>query len=251
MYHESLAHDQNCFITLTYNDENLPLTQSLNIKDLQKFIKRLRKGNSRKNYPPATFRYYGCGEYGTDKSQWRNIGRPHYHLCLFGFDFPDKELESAEGDKYRWQSEMLTETWGKGRTQVGQFTPETAAYTAAYVTKKINGQMAHDHYQRTDEDGIQWPIRPEFSVMSRRPGIGEDFRSRFQGDFKKGYFTILGKRVPVPDYYKNGLAPEDQAELETIAYEVASKRNPLDETEERIQVAHEIQLRRQKNFQRS
>lgn len=41
--HESKMHDANCFITLTYNDENKPYGGSLDKTDLQKFLKRLRK----------------------------------------------------------------------------------------------------------------------------------------------------------------------------------------------------------------
>ena len=41
--HEAQVHDENCFITLTYNNENLPKDGSLNKRDFQLFMKRLIK----------------------------------------------------------------------------------------------------------------------------------------------------------------------------------------------------------------
>ena len=35
-------HDQNCMVTLTYADENLPANGSLSLYDWQRFMKRLR-----------------------------------------------------------------------------------------------------------------------------------------------------------------------------------------------------------------
>ena len=78
--HESSLHEHNCFITLTYNDENLPLNGSLDLKHFQDFMKRLRKKVS------VPIRYFHCGEYGS------RLQRPHYHLLLFGLDFPDKKF---------------------------------------------------------------------------------------------------------------------------------------------------------------
>jgi len=76
--HEASLYDNNCFITLTYNPENLPPDCGLIKSDFQKFMKRLRK-----SYPSNKIRYYQCGEYG-DKNN-----RPHYHALLFGFNFDD------------------------------------------------------------------------------------------------------------------------------------------------------------------
>ena len=70
----------NCFITLTYNDKNLPKNGSLYKRDMTLFWKNLRyyhKGaesriyKGREEYP---IRYFSCGEYGGEK------GRPHYQL---------------------------------------------------------------------------------------------------------------------------------------------------------------------------
>src|SRR4051812_44423311 len=41
--HESQMHKQNCFITLTYNNLNLPKMGSLIERDFQLFMKRFRK----------------------------------------------------------------------------------------------------------------------------------------------------------------------------------------------------------------
>ena len=66
----------NSFITLTYQDSKLPVNGSLDYTHWVKFMKRLRKKFGR-------VRYYMCGEYG------ETFGRPHYHACLFNFDFSD------------------------------------------------------------------------------------------------------------------------------------------------------------------
>ena len=75
--HESTLHAQNCFITLTYDDANLPTNGSLYYPDFQKFVRSLRDAG-------YIFRYYMAGEYGS------NFDRPHYHSILFGMHFPDK-----------------------------------------------------------------------------------------------------------------------------------------------------------------
>ena len=77
--HESKSHEDNCFITLTYDDEHLPRDRSLDVKVFQDFIKRMRK-------KVGKFRYFHCGEYGEKEF------RPHFHACIFGYDFPDKKF---------------------------------------------------------------------------------------------------------------------------------------------------------------
>jgi len=79
-YHESMMWEENCFATLTYDDEHLPKNSSLDKRDLQKFFKRLRK-----KYEPKKIRYYACAEYG-EKSF-----RPHYHAAIFNISFADRK----------------------------------------------------------------------------------------------------------------------------------------------------------------
>jgi hypothetical protein len=73
--HEASLHEKNCFITLTYSPENLPKDGSLDVSHFQKFMKRFRK-----RFGPG-IRFFHCGEYG------ESLSRPHYHACIFGFDF--------------------------------------------------------------------------------------------------------------------------------------------------------------------
>lgn len=58
---EASKHEQNCFITLTYNDANLP-KEGVCKRSAQLFMKRLRK-----SIEPLKVRYFLCGEYGAKK----------------------------------------------------------------------------------------------------------------------------------------------------------------------------------------
>lgn len=185
--HEASLHKENSFITLTYNNKNLPEDGCVSKVELQKFMKRLRR-----YVEPKKIRFFGCGEYGSLNS------RPHYHLCLFGHDFNDKELV-ATGARTRWRgvvkskgndhdlyiSKVLQDRiWKKGFCSVGKLTMESAGYTARYVTKKITGKNAKDHYQGKC---------PEFAMMSRSPGIGSDWIEKYMSDvYPKDFHTING-----------------------------------------------------------
>ena len=74
--HEASLHEDNCFLTLTFNEEHMPENRSINKRDLQLFFKRLRK-----RYPNKVIKYFACGEYGDERN------RPHYHVILFNHDF--------------------------------------------------------------------------------------------------------------------------------------------------------------------
>ena len=135
--HERQMHDEDLchFITLTYSNEHLPELGTLVTKDWQDFARRIRKKK-------GPFRFFHCGEYGDEK------GRPHYHACVFGlqlFDLvPDGKTKSGE---MAYQSEELTQIWGKGKTQVGTLTFESAAYVARYIMKKVGGLKKEEgHY---------------------------------------------------------------------------------------------------------
>lgn len=159
---ESQLHTHNEFVTLTYNDENLPKNQSLSHRDVQLFLKKLRKDGHK-------VRYYMCGEYG------ENFERPHYHLCMFGFEIKDKQpLFAAGGNQCKYlvhRSQYLEEKWGLGYVTIGELNFETAAYVARYCVKKLTGDKA--------AYGKRFP---EYSQMSRRPGIASSWFEEYAGD---------------------------------------------------------------------
>ena len=47
--HEASLHDRNCFLTLTFDDDHLPASGSVSVRDVQLFLKRLRKALSYQN----------------------------------------------------------------------------------------------------------------------------------------------------------------------------------------------------------
>lgn len=209
--HESQMHEQNCFITLTYNEENLPYPPSLNHRHFQLFMKRFRK-----KFPDDTIRFYQCGEYGDENK------RPHYHAIIFGFDFPDKTLwkESKNGDNY-YVSDVLNELWGKGYAIIGSVTFESAAYVARYIMKKVTGDDQEEHYKCVDEDsGEVFDLKPEYTAMSRRPGIGKKWYDEYKKDVYPSDFVVLrGKKMKPPKYYDSLLEKEDGEEHDYIKYQ--------------------------------
>ena len=166
---EGKYYDHKCFLTLTYDDEHCP--ERLCKRDLQLFLKRLRKEIS-----PIKVRYFACGEYG------ENTHRPHYHVILFGYDFPDKRFFSfgSNLDKV-FVSKQLSEIWSSGNCLIGDVSEQSCAYVAGYSTKKLLGDS---------------PFKDEFVMMSTRPGIGyqflEDNPDIYQVD--KIYDSSLGSR---------------------------------------------------------
>lgn len=179
--HEASLYDQNCFITLTYNDDNLPKDKSLKLSHFQNFMKRLRKSAG------SGLRFYHCGEYGP------KYGRPHYHAILFNFDFSDRDyLFSPQGEKI-YRSAELERLWPYGFSSVGNVTYQSAAYVARYIMKKVVGKGAEAYYEGR---------KPEYTTMSRRPGIGKAWFTEFYKDvFPDDFVIVDGRKQSVPRYY--------------------------------------------------
>jgi hypothetical protein len=202
--HEAHLYPDNCFITLTYDPMYAPTDNSLDVKHFQDFMKRFRfrfKGLSPvidddgvETFP---IRFFHCGEYGETN------GRPHYHACIFNYDFSDKKLWKIHNGNRLYISESLKELWPFGFSTVGALTFESAAYVARYVVKKVTGDAASDHYMRIDPaTGEISFLKPEYTTMSRRPGIGRGFFDQFSTDiFPHDYITVNGVKQRPPRYY--------------------------------------------------
>lgn len=208
--HEASLYERNCFITLTYAPEHLPPDGGLHYSDFQEFMKRLRF-HHRGHRPLADGRYairfFMCGEYG------ENFGRPHFHACLFNFDFEDKKLWSTTEAKSKlFRSSALEKLWPFGFSSIGDVNFKSAAYVARYIMKKVNGQAAARHYVNPKTGEV---LTPEFTKMSLKPGIGSEWFDKFHKDvYPHDYVVVNGRKCVPPKYY-------DKKYFKMTAFDVA------------------------------
>ncbi len=245
-------HQKNCFITLTYNPENLPEDNSVNVEHWQKFAKKLRKAK-------GPFRFLHCGEYGDEEK------RPHYHACIFGHDFSeDRVLYEDKENHTLWTSPQLETIWGMGFCPIGPLNYDTAAYCAAYTQKKITGptirsgdksperqayetmstERKEQQYQRVDSDtGEITTVKPEYGTMSRNKGLGQTWFDKYWKDvYPDDFVVIKGKKFRPPKYYDQLLEqqnPELLKKLKVIRKNVSNNQKQ-DETYERRKIRNTV-----------
>lgn len=234
--HESSLHESNAFITLTYSDEHLPASRSLVYSDFQKFMKRLRKRTK------AKITFYVGGEYGELEM------RPHFHACLFGYDFPDKVFfkKSASGERL-FTSKFLESLWPFGLSSVGAVSFQSAAYIARYCMKKVNGDLAKAHYEYVDEFGEIHDRLPEFNHMSLKPAIGKRWLEKFRTDvFPRDYVVLNGVKTKPPKYYDRLFEKEDPGSFSEIVAqrEADAELNLSDNSYARLSVKEQVVLAR-------
>ena len=189
MQHELLTYNYNAmFLTLTYNDENLPTNHSLSKRDVQLFIKRLRKF-----YKDVPIRYFAVGEYGDRKL------RPHYHLIIYGLKAPEQRRKSKLNWKYgKFLSENI---WKKGFTFVGYVDSKCISYVSKYVLKSFVKDISN-------EDFIKGGMEPVFSLKSSGLGLTWLLNNvtTVVNDLKQGKTVKLFKgRTSYPRYYRKKL----------------------------------------------
>lgn len=134
--HEMDVSSSAFFLTLTYNEEHLPKTGDLSKRDLQLFIKRLRKKN-------PGIRYFAVGEYGSD------FDRPHYHAVIFNL----------------LALNLVTESWKDSHGKDMGFIVGSRATLGRirYMVSYMALPQALSHRE------------PAFRLMSRNPGIGSSY----------------------------------------------------------------------------
>lgn len=234
-YHETSLHENNCFITLTYNNEHERKT--LEKRDFMLFMKRLRKQYENSNM--AKIKFFHCGEYGDVcrtcgyaekfckskgcQNYIKGIGREHHHAIIFGLDFQDKEIHSTKKGITLYRSTTLEKLWSDpdtgesyGYSTVGAATFESAAYVARYILKKFNNKdpkKVEAHY------GTKLP---EYVTMSRGGrdghGIAYDWFQKYKTDVYPGDFVMTKKlqKLKPPRYYDNIYDIESPEELKII-----------------------------------
>jgi len=216
-YCENKTSTDSCYVTFTYNDENLPKDRSLNKKDMTDFWKRLRYYN-----PNAKIRYIYCGEYGDE------LERPHYHAIIYNYRPKDLKFYKYNYNEDKlFTSKTLKKIWGKGFVIIGDVTYQSSAYVTRYVTKKIFGKHAEEHYQGKVK---------EFIETSRNGGIGIQYWEENKKEIIKNrglYIKIKNKAKlkNIPKYYMKKLKEENLEMFEEIQFERMEKAN---ETWEKI-----------------
>ncbi|AXH77980.1 MAG: replication initiator protein [Microviridae sp.] len=234
---EAALHADNCFLTLTYDERNLPPGGTLEKADFQKFIKRLRK-----RIAPQRISFFHCGEYG------EKLGRPHYHAIIFGYDYPDKrEGRKSKSGEQTYTSALLERDWPFGDCNIGSVTYESACYIARYTTKKVFGDDADGHY-----DGKL----PEYITMSRNPAIGRKWIEEFLIDtYKDDTIIVSGRPVKPPRYYDKRLKKLDPLLLDDVQQKRAqyaiSPSVRADNTPARLAVKNEVKTLTNKLFSRN
>lgn len=233
-YHESAY-----FVTLTYNDEHVPISYyddpetgevftalTLRKRDIQLWMKRLRK-----RFKEQKIRFFLCGEYGS------TTFRPHYHAILFGLKLDDLVLsgKSPQGFSY-YRSPSLEATWSVkdlrgdnsplGFVGVAAVTWEACAYTARYVMKKLKGKEA-EYYDLLN-------IEPDFVLMSRKPGLGRQYYDDHPEVMKSEYIFIStdkgGKKFRPPRYFDRLFDidhPDELAEIKAVRKRMAEEAQRL------------------------
>lgn len=202
-------HERNVFLTLTYDDANVPLT--LVPDDLSGFVKRLRGR-------VGSFRFFGCGEYGD------RFGRPHYHALLFGAEV-SRDVRLPGG---AYESEVVADCWKMGKHYADEVTPASAAYCAGYVAKKFGAVGRGEERAVWDPESgelVEWQ-RP-FARMSNRPGLGVPFLEKYGRDLLRGFAVRDGRKLPLPRYYREWLEaryPDRVLELRRGLTKVMQKR---------------------------
>lgn len=208
--HESQMWKSNSFLTLTYDNKNLPKNRGVDLREWQLFAKRLRE-------KVGPFRFMACGEYG-DKNQ-----RPHYHAIVFGQDFA-KDRKQRPGNRVLplWESDVLSGVWGKGYCTIGSVDFDSAAYVASYVMKKRNAGKSgkfDDHYERLNKHtGEVWTVKPEFGTMSKKPGLGSTWWAKYGSEVYPDDFVVMkGMKFRPPAFYDKKMEKEDPYLAEQVA----------------------------------
>lgn len=207
---ETLEHEQCYFITLTYDEEHLPIPEKMSYTQIyamethnieiehtiendgtwisgtlvpehvKTFINSIRKHFQRQGI--TGIRYFYCGEYG------ETTQRPHYHMLLYGVPMDLTQNYSYHIDKNfkeHWKNPLIDKFWKYGMHDIANIEWSSAAYVSRYCTKKLN----------TEQNNAKWYAEQgkikEFIRMSTNPGIGMKYYQLHKLDIYKNDEMIM------------------------------------------------------------
>lgn len=258
--HEARMHDSAWFLTLTYDEENIPKFGALCPEHLSVFFKTLRRREAetahRHGREPKRLSYYACGEYG-ERSE-----RPHYHALLFGFDFLDKHIHRNDRSGTVWRAGSLEDSWRFGNSEFSAVTPKSASYVTGYVRKKVSRKVYPNEDLRVDpETGELIAVQGEFARMSLRPAIGARWiKWNWRDVYPRDFVVVGGQEFRPPRYYDKWMAQDHGGEFpcgdcrthQEVMYRVKEKRyaEALDLTPEKLKAKEKIHRARMSLFER-
>ncbi len=184
-FHEAKMHQENIFLTLTYDQEHLP-GPKLHYPDFQDFMKSLRHKNVIPGDKKTKISYMVTGEYGEEKK------RPHWHALLFNYRPKDaKHSHTSEIGNKVYTSQEISKHWGKGLHDFGTITLDSAGYVARYAAKKL----VHGR----DQDHEYHPIHKTSSARA----IGRSWIEKYYLHTFSNGFVVLpnGQQAKIPRYY--------------------------------------------------
>lgn len=195
LFFEAATAISSIFVTLTYDDAHIPhsgLLPTLSKRDVQLFIKRLRK-----RFPQHHIKYFLCGEYGS------HTARPHYHAIIF--DLP------LCGNFVDYYHKELSKLWTLGFVQCANVNINRIGYVSKYILKSDNDKKFFQDHDLT----------PPFMLSSRRPAIGAAIADKIKDYLSPDMSCIhyRGQTFLLPRYVKEKLPDYLQNAIDDKRYE--------------------------------
>ncbi|WNK14120.1 MAG: replication initiator protein [Microvirus sp.] len=212
------------FLTLTYNEENIPKRSERSIykkdqsqkyipnkSELQRYFKRVR-------VKEKGLKYYAVAEYGC------KLGRPHYHAIVFNCDNSTLVRE--------WRNVETGDALGFVTTD--QVTEASIHYVTGYIIDKMGDVQENGKIKNT------WSIddiRP-FALMSK--GLGKIYLKHNTKFHKKNFTKITikegGIKQQLPRYLVEKIFNENERKELAInlVEEIKRKKISLEEEKQRL-----------------
>lgn len=188
--------DDSNYVVMSVHDYDCDAVPCLDKLDIQRFIKSIKDLCNRRL--KTKFSYFLCGEYGMQSY------RPHYHLLIF----------HNSPELYDNIIPTIRQKWNRGNIQVGTCTDASIAYCTKYIMKEDCHPLSIDKVY-TDQLYVNEyaDIFKNFLLCSK--GIGIDYCNEYRDEILKHIddrdnlhvINNMGYKSSMPRYMKDKLIP--------------------------------------------
>lgn len=173
----SSNYNDNCFLTLTYDEKQEGYTPEASYRDIQLFKKRLRKHVQTKYNKKIEI--FNVLEFGKNKKK-------HFHLIVFNYCPTDLEIFSAKNSINIYTSQQLSKLWTYGYHTIGNVSIASALYQSQYMDKDTkNGNTLSQYKSKSYHSGIGKPY----------------FLKNYKQILLLGYIPFQNQKMPIPRYF--------------------------------------------------